>query len=262
MTVATYQAPVGSTDGVVVPAPTPGVETPAPAAASPSRPEWLLDKFNSAEEQAKAYKSLEQEFSRHRQMQRAAPVAPQPVPGFVPPVGQPAPAAPVAQGFDLASIDRDLREFGTVTDNTLRAHAQRGIQPQVIVSWIEGEQAKATLRASKVIEMAGGQEAYEQLKQWGTANLTEEEQAVYNQSLKGSPAMMKMAINDLKARYQAARGGQQGMALISEGSPAQHGSAVPFRSKEEMQKAFEDPRYQKDPAYRNDLYARIGVSKF
>lgn len=262
MTVASYTVPVDES-GAVAPA-TPAVPnsgTSVPNPGTPARPDYLLDKFATAEEQAKAYKQLEQEFSRHRQMNRAVPGQPAPVAPPAPsgPPGAPAPNTIIV---DMQALERDLREYGTLTDQTLRAHAQRGVPPQLLVGYVEGEKAKATLRAAAVIDLAGGQEEYKKLQEWGTQNLTEEEQGVYNNSLRGPPAAMKMALSDLKARYMAARGGASGAPLVTAGTPASYGSAVPFKSPEEQQAAFQDKRYATDAGFRAEVYRRMGVTKF
>jgi hypothetical protein len=61
------------------------------------------------------------------------------------------------------------------------------------------------------------------------------------------------AIQALNAKYQEAVG-NDGRLLTGQGAVDKQDV---FRSQQEVVQAMSDPRYEKDPAFRNDVYAKL-----
>ena len=68
--------------------------------------------------------------------------------------------------------------------------------------------------------------------------------------------MIQLAVTGLKAEYEKANG-FEGQMLT--GKAAQPQVDV-FRSQAEVVAAMQDPRYDNDPAYRNDVFQKLGRS--
>ena len=65
--------------------------------------------------------------------------------------------------------------------------------------------------------------------------------------------MIKLAVAGLKAQYENDNG-YEGRMLSGKAAKT---SGDVFRSQAEVVKAMTDPRYDKDPAYRQDIYDKL-----
>ena len=102
--------------------------------------------------------------------------------------------------------------------------------------------------------VVGGEEEYGRMMGWAKDNLTENEIAMYDHVMdQGNPIAAYFAVQALAYRYNDARGvdGEllTGKAAKSEGSQ--------FRSQAEVVRAMSDPKYDSDPAYRQDIYNKL-----
>ena len=105
--------------------------------------------------------------------------------------------------------------------------------------------------------VAGGEEAYNQMIDWAGQNLSKEEITMFDNVIeKGDPQSCFFAIQALTNRFQDAVG-KDGKVLTGY---APQESADVFRSQAEVVAAMQDPRYDKDPAYRNDVFEKLNRS--
>jgi hypothetical protein len=105
--------------------------------------------------------------------------------------------------------------------------------------------------------LAGGEEKYTQMLSWASENLTEQEISMYDSIMdKGDPAAAFFAVQALSYRYQDANGVEGN--LVQGKSPGPGGV---FRSQAELVQAMSDPRYDSDPAYRQDVMRKLDNSK-
>jgi hypothetical protein len=109
-------------------------------------------------------------------------------------------------------------------------------------------------QANQVKEFAGGDEAYGQLTQWAANSLDESFITAYDNIVEtGDLRMIQLAVAGLKAEYEK-QNGFEGQMLT--GKAAQPNVDV-FRSQQEVVQAMSDPRYDRDPAYRQDVFAKL-----
>lgn len=100
----------------------------------------------------------------------------------------------------------------------------------------------------------GGDENYVSMLQWASQNLSEQEIAMYDTVMdRGDPLAMFFAAQALFGRFQDAVGvdGQ----LLTGSAP--RNTADVFRSQAEVVRAMSDPRYENDPAYRQDIADKL-----
>tara|TARA_R100000700_G_C3159761_1_gene136103 strand:+ start:661 stop:1443 length:783 start_codon:yes stop_codon:yes gene_type:complete len=102
--------------------------------------------------------------------------------------------------------------------------------------------------------IVGGEEEYTSMMTWAKDALQEKEVEMYDEVMeKGDPLSAFFAVQALTYRYNDAKGvdGQmlQGKAPVEKGDT--------FRSQAEVVRAMNDPRYDKDPAYRQDIYDKL-----
>lgn len=106
----------------------------------------------------------------------------------------------------------------------------------------------------QIQESIGGEESYQNMIQWASNNLSEQEIAMYDTVMdRGDPLAMFFAVQALNARFQDSQG-YDGELLT--GTAPRTGSDV-FRSQAQLVEAMSDPRYDKDPAYRADVAAKL-----
>jgi len=100
----------------------------------------------------------------------------------------------------------------------------------------------------------GGPEAYGNLMAWAQDSLPEEYVASYNNLVdKGDTLSVRMALAGLQAAY-AENNGFEGDMLTGKGAVDK---AEVFRSQAEVVEAMSDPRYDRDPAYRSDVFDKL-----
>tara|TARA_R100000152_G_C6726811_1_gene151979 strand:+ start:106 stop:924 length:819 start_codon:yes stop_codon:yes gene_type:complete len=110
---------------------------------------------------------------------------------------------------------------------------------------------------SELKQLVGGEQNYTNMLQWAQSNLTEQEVAMYDAVMeRGDINSAFFAVNSLAQRYND-RVGYDGKMLTGN---APKGNTDTFRSQQEMVQAMSDPRYDNDPAYRNDIMEKLARS--
>ena len=93
--------------------------------------------------------------------------------------------------------------------------------------------------------------------QWAQSNLQQQEIDMFDAVMgRGDVASAFFAINSLAQRYND-RVGYEGKMLTGN---APKGGTDSFRSQQELVKAMSDRRYDDDPAYRQDVMAKLDRS--
>jgi len=106
----------------------------------------------------------------------------------------------------------------------------------------------------EVRSVVGGKEQYNTLISWAGKNLTKSEVQSFDELLdSGNLGAIKLAVSGLQAQYDNANGYEGRM--LSGKPPKSSGDT--FRSQAEVIQAMSDPRYDKDPAYRQDLIEKL-----
>jgi hypothetical protein len=106
---------------------------------------------------------------------------------------------------------------------------------------------------SELKGIAGGEQQYNSMMAWAAQNLAPEEIQVYDQVMdRGDPQAIYFAIQALSYRFNDAFG-YEGQLLTGTASR----SADAYRSQAEVVRAMNDPRYENDPAYRQDVYDKL-----
>ena len=99
----------------------------------------------------------------------------------------------------------------------------------------------------------GGEQSYNQMIQWAGENFTPQEIQAYDNALEaGNMNNINLALQALYYRYTDSVGVEGNMI---QGKAAQ--AVDGFRSQAEVVRAMGDPRYDDDPAYRQDVYNKL-----
>ena len=109
-------------------------------------------------------------------------------------------------------------------------------------------------QADFLMEQVGGEKAYKSMLEWAGQNFTEEEIGMYDGVMEsGDSRAIYYAVQALQARYND-NVGSDGQLLTGRGAENTDDS---FKSQAELVAAMSDPRYDRDPAYRQDLMRRL-----
>jgi hypothetical protein len=109
-------------------------------------------------------------------------------------------------------------------------------------------------QANELMKMVGGEKAYQSMISWAGQNLTKQEIEMYDSVMgKGDPNAIFFAVQALNAKYSEAVG-NDGQLLTGRGNDS---GGVGFRSQAELVQAMSDPRYDSDPAYRQDVIRKL-----
>lgn len=108
-----------------------------------------------------------------------------------------------------------------------------------------------------VYQAVGGEEVYSNMISWAQENLSDAEVGAFDSIIEsGDMNQINLAIQGLNSRYTDAVG-QDGDLI--QGKPAAAEST--FRSQAELIQAMNDPRYDNDPAYRQDIIDKLDRSE-
>ena len=106
---------------------------------------------------------------------------------------------------------------------------------------------------SQVYNSVGGEEEYGKLTSWAAENMEDKALDAFNSIIDGGNATaIQIAVAGMKAEYDNQEG-YEGRMLQGKAARTQDA----FRSQAEVVAAMSDPRYDRDPAYRQDLYDKL-----
>ena len=152
-------------------------------------------------------------------------------------------------------------ETGEITDEALEAIDQMSASDVFALmadreGGVQGREMSGE-EISSVYQAVGGEESYNALTSWAADNMTEAEIDTYDSMIEsGDMGQISFALQALYFRYTEAMG-QDGDML--QGKPAAAQAA--YRSQQELIQAMNDPRYESDPAYRQDVLNKLDRSE-
>jgi hypothetical protein len=118
----------------------------------------------------------------------------------------------------------------------------------------DSQETLTEAQAKQLFEMVGGEKAYQSMIRWAGQNLTKQEISMYDSVMgKGDPNAIFFAMQALNNKYTEAVG-NDGQLLTGRGG---NDSVAAFRSQAELVQAMSDPRYDNDPAYRQDVIRKL-----
>lgn len=226
--------------------------TPGGAASAAPSGEW--GGYKSREELLQAHTALRTKMSQEGAPKSEPVVAPVTT---APPAD--AAAAAAKAGLDLSSLQSEYLANGNKLPETRYAALEAaGISRATVDQFVAGQEAIASQSSAEFAAHVGGPEKLTQIRDWAVASLAPAEQDAFNKVLDtGNKGAIKLALDGLKAKYEAANG-TSAVRLNGEGD--QPGSDTGYKSWAEMEAAMRDPRYDSDPAYREKIEQKVAVS--
>ena len=157
----------------------------------------------------------------------------------------------------ISAASQEFAESGELTPETRDALAEMDSAELLDAYMSLAQPPSPDLTDSDVSNLkasVGGEEAYNQITGWAAESLSDVELDAFNTTVdSGSLAQIQMVMAGLQARYQS-ENGYEGTQLQGK---APSNSRDTFRSQAEVVEAINDPRYDRDPAYRNDILMKL-----
>jgi len=236
------------------------------------RPEWVPEKFFkdgvvNFKDMAKSYAELEGKQSTPAPVKQGeqAPAGQEHTPAPIQaPMAIPGVAAP-----EIAKFTDELSKDGKLSPASYEALAKVGYPKVVVDSYIKGLTAdadrteavsQALIADKQIAEITtdvGGQEVLSEMLAWATANLDAADLAVYNKAVSSSDvSQVRLAVNGLFHAYSQV----QDPSLLQGVRSTNLSNVEPFLSNDEVVQAMQNPKYDRDPAYRAEVAARLQLS--
>ena len=210
----------------------------------------LAGKYKNAEELEKAYVELQQKLgSKEEATEETAPEAKEEVKE----------EEPTNSTFldNLWEESQQEGDFKEETINKLNQMSQQDLAQEYL-----NYRASKTTEITKddiqnIYNIAGGEQGYKNMMTWANQNIPKQDLEMFDAVLEqNNPLAAFFAVQALNYRYNDAIGVDGEMLTgkaVREDKPG-------FRSQAELVAAMSDPRYDKDPAFRQDIIAKLEQS--
>lgn len=206
------------------------------------RPEWLPEKFQSAEDLAKAYGELESKLGKTEEQTEPSAEAPSDLLGDA---GD--------KYFD------EFKQHGKLTEESINEIVKLGISKDYVEAFIAGQQAIVERDRGAIFDSVGGEEVYKSMTEWAAQNFNKEELTAYDAAVdSGDINTVMMAVKGLHARYGQVNGNAPNLI---KGNAGPKGSQAAYRDVSEMIADMQKPEYKTSEAFRKDVQNRLAVSK-
>lgn len=218
------------------------------------RPQWLPEKFKSAEDMAQAYSELEKKLGQAPKEEQAEG---EQVEEKAENKEEQAEENTSEAYQAVAEASKEFFENdGQLSEETYNALEKAGLPRDLVDSYAAGQQALLQSEEAQIQSVANGQ--YDAMAEWANANLPQEEIDAFDEAVTGGTVQQaKLAVQGLYARYQNSVGSTP---KLTQGAVAGT-STMPFKSMQELARAQSDPRYRSgDKAYHDEIDRRLAVS--
>ena len=173
-------------------------------------------------------------------------------------------------GLDPWAISKEFHENqGEYTPEMVKQLTDAGFSESAVKSYFAGRAAQEGYTSSESVQdisesqigeiqtAVGGKDTYANMISWASQNLTESAAEAFDATMSsGSLDQIRLAVAGLQAQYENATG-YDGEMLTGK---AVKSSGDVFRSQAELVQAMSDQRYDNDPAYRQDVIAKLDRS--
>ena len=172
-----------------------------------------------------------------------------------------------AAGIDPWSISSEFhKNGGQYTDDMMQKLTGAGFSEAAVKSYFAGRSAQqgystpteiSEAQISEIKNSVGGEKDYFNIVNWAKSSLDKAQTEAFDEVVNtGSIEAIKLAVAGLKSQYDAANGVEGKMYTGK--APTNSGDV--FRSQAELVRAMSDPRYDQDPAYRQDIIEKLDRS--
>ena len=167
----------------------------------------------------------------------------------------------------ILSASEEFEDSGNLSEDTLAKFGQMSSQ-DLVKAYMEVQKSMpdnieteandiSDSQVNDIKNAAGGEEAYANMVNWATDNLDQQSKTAFDEIINsGSVDAIKLAVSGLKSQYNNAVGYEGKMVT----GKAPVNTKDVYRSQAELVRAMSDPRYDNDPAYRQDVMQKLEQS--
>jgi hypothetical protein len=218
--------------------------------------EMLAGKFKDAEELEKAYIELQKKLGSKDEPEATEEVRDDET------SSEEVEVSPAQELITSASAE--YYEKGELTPETMERFKEMS-SSELVETYLKMQQAQPQQQAevtrdltdaetNAIFNQVGGEASYNNLMEWASENLPDSYTKAYDDVIdKGNPYAIQIALAGLQAQFQEQNGVEgnlrTGRAVVEK--------ADVFRSQSEVIQAMNDPRYDVDPAYRQDVFQKL-----
>ena len=217
--------------------------------AEADQQQMLAGKFKDAEALEAAYLELQQKLGSNESQETEE-------------VREQDPPSEEVESTLLADASNEWAEKGELSKETMASLSELS-SAELIQAYMELQQAPQNQdltqdQVSTIYKAVGGEDTYNALTEWASESLPEAAVTAYNNVVNsGDPATIQLMLAGIKAAYDEANGVEGTMLTGKAATP----NVDTFRSQAEVVAAMQDPRYDRDPAYRQDVFAKLERSE-
>lgn len=157
----------------------------------------------------------------------------------------------VKAGLNPDDLRQQLETNGNLTEEAYAALERTGLRRELVELYVDNLNYRRDAQTQEALTYAGGEAEWQNLSQWAAQNMPEGDVARYNELLASSE--WRVALDALRVRREASGVEPR---LVS-GSNTVAGTTFGYRSKSEMKADMSDPRYAKDPAFRQQVMQKM-----
>jgi len=216
------------------------------------RPDWLPEKFASAEAMAKSYIELEAKLGSNEDQQEEEGETTN---------EEEQPDDNTTEDTNTNTVIAEAsKEFfendGVISEETYENLAKAGLPKELVDSYAAGQQALQQSEEGSIKSVTEGN--WDQMAEWAANNLSPEEVNTFDDIVQnGTVEQAKLATKGLYAQFKA----ENGVAPKLVQGAVSGSSTMPFKSNQELARAMSDPRYKSgDKSYHEEIDRRIAVS--
>ena len=221
--------------------------------------ERLAGKYKNAQELEKAYMELEKKLGSRTNSDESAAQEDEPE------QSNSTDSDPQIEAINRAAAE--WNEKGELTPETLAAFESMSSK-ELVEAYFRYENGFTNQEApsqtaeltqadiNRIQNSVGGESAYKQLVGWAADNFSQSEIDAFDNVVdSGNVDAINLALAGLKARYTDAVGYEGTMIQGKAAAPADT-----FKSQAEVVRAMSDSRYDRDPAYRDEIMQKLARS--
>ena len=217
----------------------------------------LAGKYKDAQELEKAYMELQSKLGQQDKAETETETA------SAEPEEPEKPSLSESATF-INSAQEEWNQNNKLSDETLAKFAEMP-SSDLLQAYIEANQNAEPPQAEDISESqindikqsVGGEKNYANVINWAKNNFTDVQTNAFDEIVNsGSVEAIKLAVAGMKAQYDNANGVEGRMVT---GKPPVNSGDI-YRSQAELVAAMNDPRYDRDPAYRQDVIEKLDRS--
>ncbi len=219
--------------------------------ATPARPSWLPAKFKTPEDMVAAYGEAEKLIGKQSAKTPSDVVK----------------AALTDKGLDsdAIAVEISLSKDGRLSTKTISELIAKGVTPDAIDTFVTDARVSMEAGKAAIFKEAGGEAEYAALINFAKS-LPVDDIKAYNDAVgRGDVAAAKIMLRAFKAEQTAALG-KDPKLTTDNGTPKVPGegseSGDSYKNTDEYLVSVGDPRYARDPAFREEVYAKLAKSSF